>query len=265
MKQDDTAQAELISGDLRVRVEDGELRSFRKGDREYMHDPSEPGWGHSDAEMFPIIGPTAEAAYRVQVPRGNAIQDQHGLLRELPYRRTGLEPHRAVFVREYTAGTPIANSKYPHRSTARLLIWPYAFRVEKQFHLEPGSLEITFKIEGEKDMPFMFGYHPAFRLQGNVSLRACGREIRIGEILEAGDRALEVPDCDRVLLDGDAPLRIRTRGFGNFMLWSPDPGMVCVEPVSYYPYRAGPDRLHEGFRYLGDGPNSFAVVLEPVI
>lgn len=263
MKQEYTSQAELINGDLRVRVEAGELRSFRRGDREYMHDPSEPGWGHSDTEMFPVIGPTAEAAYRVQVPRGNAIQDQHGLLRELAYSCTVREKDRAVFVREYTAGTPVANSKYPGRSTARLLIWPYSFRVEKHFQLGPGSLEITFRVEGEKDMPYMFGYHPAFRLGGEGSLEACGREFELSEILAAGDRALEVPACDTVFLGGDTPLRIHTAGFGNFMLWSPDPGMVCVEPITYYPYTHGPARLHEGFRFLDSKKAEFSVRLQP--
>jgi hypothetical protein len=35
------------------------------------------------------------------------------------------------------------------------------------------------------------------------------------------------------------------------MLWSPDAGMLCIEPITYYPYSAGQSFLHEGFDYLG--------------
>ncbi|MBC2839696.1 aldose 1-epimerase [Robiginitalea sp. SC105] len=265
MEKDSQAITELINGDLAAEVVAGELRSFRRGPVEYMHHPSEPGWGHTDTEMFPVIGPTAAAAYRVQVPRGNAIQDQHGLLRELPYTRKSVSPTQASFVKEYKAGTPVPNSKYPDRSTARLLIWPFDFQVEKHFTLEPGALRITFRIRGERDMPFMFGYHPAFRAAGGkTTLDACGALVGLEKIQAAGDRAFPIPDCESVVLKGESGIQIRTAGFGHFMCWSPDPGMVCVEPITYYPYASGAARLHEGFRYLEGDPAEFSVCLEPV-
>ncbi len=263
----DTGQehiTELSNGDLSVRIEDGELRSFSRNGQEFMHQPSEPGWRHSDTEMFPVIGPTRAAGYKVQVPRGNAIQDQHGLLRELAYKRTDRTPHSAVFEKEYTAGTPVPNSKYPDRSEMRLLIWPYSFRVVKHFVLGPGSLELVFHIHGEQDMPYMFGYHPAFRVRrAGTEILANGNTIRMEEVLDAGDTAMEVPDCEFVQLRGITPLSIRTAGFTGFMLWSPDPGMLCVEPITWYPYSAGPENLHRGFRHLDGNTAEFSVILKP--
>ena len=75
----------------------------------------------SDTEMFPIIGPTAEADFQVQTPRDIAIQDQHGLLREMDYElvsRTGTE---AVLQKKYKARTPVKNSKYPEKSNKEYL------------------------------------------------------------------------------------------------------------------------------------------------
>ena len=62
-----------------VRIDDGELIAYLVGAREYIHQKGSPGWRSSDTEMFPIIGPTAEAGFAVETPRGKATQDQHGL------------------------------------------------------------------------------------------------------------------------------------------------------------------------------------------
>ncbi|MDG1572170.1 aldose 1-epimerase [Robiginitalea sp. M366] len=255
----------LQAGDMHAIIEGGELVSLRAGGHEFMHRAGEPGWGHSDTEMFPIIGPTQDAGYRVQVPRANAVQDQHGLLRELPYERVAADAREAVFRKAYAAGTPVPNSKYPEKSTARWLVWPYAFTFTKRFILTEAGMEVRFEIEAEKDMPFMVGYHPAFRIRSaEAQVEAGGQAIGIAEILEVGDRALPVRTCTEITLQDTKALRIKTEGFGHFMLWSPDPGMICIEPITFYPYDASPAHLHKGFRFLGDRPELFRCVLEPV-
>ena len=263
----DSHQAPLVLtlADLRAEISAGELTSFRQGEHEFMHSPDEPGWGHSDTEMFPVIGPTAEAGYRVQVPRGNALQDQHGLLRELDYTLVSATQTTAVLEKAYQAGTPVANSKFPGRSTARWLVWPYSFRFEKRFRLLPDALEVTFEVSGEVDMPFMIGYHPAFRLQtAEARVAGCGREISLAEVQAAGDRALEVAECENLVLEDTGRLEIRSVGFGHFMLWSPDPGMICIEPVTYYPYSRPQAEMHEGFQYLEREPRHFSLTLTPL-
>ena len=254
----------LVNGALRTAVQQGEVVSFSRDAYEYMHAPSELGWSHSDTEMFPIIGPTAQTSYLVQVPKGNAIQDQHGLLRELEYRLEEQSATHVLLVKEYAAGTPVPNSKFPERSTVRFLIWPYSFRFEKRVDLQPDALHVSFRISGERDMPYMLGYHPAFRITGpGARVQTCNGEVSLEEVIAAGDRALEVADCDSMVLQQERPIRISCRGFGHFMLWSPDPGMLCMEPVTFYPYTAGATGLHDGFSYLADQAVEFQVELRP--
>ncbi|MGB5428369.1 aldose 1-epimerase, partial [Eudoraea sp.] len=226
----------LSSGKAKARIEEGELISYRLNDFEYIHQKGSPGWRNSDTEMFPVIGPTAEAGFRVHVPKGNAIQDQHGLLRELDYELLSSTETTAQYVKSYKAGTVIKNSKFPDKSTARLLIWPFSFEFYKNFELSDKALEISFRISGEKDMPFMLGYHPAFKLYtDNPVVIAEDQTISLDSVVKAGSKALEVADCQSVILRDEKELTIKTKGFGHFMLWTEVPNMICIEPITFYP------------------------------
>lgn len=252
---------ELKNEDALVRIEQGELVGFVVNEHQFIHQKGSPGWGSSDTEMFPIIGPVNEAGYRVQVPRSNAIQDQHGLLRELKYHLVSNTKTNAVFRKEYRAGTPVENSKYPERSPKRFLAWPYGFQFEKSFHLREKQLEIAFKVSGERDMPYMLGYHPAFKLHAeNPIIETPTTKITLDEVLEVGSRALQVADTNRIILHDIQELTIQTEGFGHFMCWTEVRNMVCIEPITFYPYAVDQRSLHEGFDYLMD-PASFKVTL----
>ena len=247
-----------------VRVDDGELIAYLIGHRELIHQKGSPGWRNSDTEMFPIIGPTAEAGFRVETPRGQATQDQHGLLRELAYTLVEATDTRAVYEKTYTAGKRIENSKFPAKSTAEHLSWPYDFRFRKTFTLDDKGLTIEFEIHAEPGMPFMLGYHPAFRLTSErVEVHAGSAIVTLEEVAAVGDRAYELPGVDGLTLrdGGEAPVRVEATGFGNFMLWSPTPNMMCVEPVTFYPYAVPQSRLHEGFTTIGSEPARFGVTI----
>ncbi len=252
--------------DQSVIIDEGELISYQVEGYEFMHQKGEPGWGNTDTEMFPIIGPTEAAGYRVQVPKGNAVQDQHGHLRELRYHLNAQEKHSAIYTKEYQAGTLVSNSKYPKRSKAPKLIWPFNFRFEKKFYLGDEGLKITFTVSGERDMPYMLGYHPAFRLRlPDARVVGGGKSVRLAEVMAAGDKALEIPETDSLVLEDEKRIGVSTRGFGSFMLWSPSPNMICVEPVTFYPYAVEQTSLHEGFRFLHQEDVEFEVSLIPNI
>ena len=254
----------LRSGTQVVKIDKGELVSYTFSGKELIHQKGSPGWKHSDTEMFPIIGPTAATGYRVQVPRGNAVQDQHGLLREMDYELQYSDTNRATYKKTYQAGSVVGNSKYPNKSPIRFLMWPYSFEFSKTFMLEETGLTITFELQGEPDMPFMLGYHPAFKLQtDHPVVVAGGKEIGLQEILAAGSSALEVADCDEVELRDAISLSIKTTGFNNFMFWTEVPNMLCIEPVTFYPYNAPVQLLHEGFHYLGRESREFKVEIKP--
>jgi len=254
----------LSSGKAIARIEDGELASYQLKGHEFIHQKGSPGWRNSDTEMFPVIGPTSDAGFRVHVPRGNAIQDQHGLLRELDYELLSSTDTTAKYMKSYKAGAVIKNSKYPDKSAAQLLIWPFSFEFYKGFELSDKDLEISFRISGEKDMPFMLGYHPAFKLYSeNPMVIAEDQKITLGSVLKAGGRALEVSNCQSITLRDDKELTIKTEGFGHFMLWTEVSNMICIEPITFYPYAVEQVELHKGFDYLSDEDRHFKVTLIP--
>ena len=61
---------------------------------------------------------------------------------------------------------------------------------------------------------------------------------------------VEVPQTEELFLEDEHSIRIRSKGFGHFMLWAPTENMICVEPISFYPYTVDQVSLHEGFMYL---------------
>ena len=85
-------------------------------------------------------------------------------MRELEYHLIESSSSTAVFEKKYIAGASVNNSKYPEKSTAATLEWPYDFSFRKRFVVTEQGLEICFEIEAEDGMPFMLGYHPAFKL-----------------------------------------------------------------------------------------------------
>lgn len=247
-----------------LKIKSGELVGYNVDSHEYIHQKGSPGWGSSDTEMFPIIGPTADAKFQVQTPRDIAIQDQHGLLREMEYELVSQMETEVLFQKRYKARTPVKNSKYPKKSNKEYVFWTYDFLFRKQFSLTDEGLEIAFIVSGERDSPFMMGYHPAFKLHSkNPEIVAGKKSISLDDILAVGSRALEVPNCEEILLKDEKQLRIKTEGFGNFMLWTEVPNMVCIEPISFYPYAVAQRNLNEGFQYLGDRARNFKVWIKP--
>ncbi|MCK0189783.1 aldose 1-epimerase [Arenibacter sp. F20364] len=249
-----------------VRIDAGELVGYSVAGHEYIHQKGSPGWRNSDTEMFPIIGPTNEANFRVKTPKGAAVQDQHGLLREMEYQLVSQTDSKVILRKDYVMGTQLKNSKFPSKSTAEYLSWPYNFKFEKSFEILEKGLKIQFKIMAEEGMPFMLGYHPAFKLHSNnVSVRTTDRNIGLQEVLAVGSRALPVLDCNSITLIDVGELSIKTEGFGNFMLWTEVPNMLCIEPISFYPYAVDQENLYKGFQKVNTSEKTFSVIIEPNI
>ncbi|WP_299486336.1 aldose 1-epimerase [uncultured Allomuricauda sp.] len=253
----------LKCGNCTTRIDKGELVGLSHDEHEFIHQKGSPGWRSADTEMFPIIGPLDKAGFRIQVPRSTAIQDQHGLLRELEYELISKSDTSATFKKEYKAGTPIKNSKFPEKSPKQWQLWPYSFGFEKSFELKEDQLEITFKISGERDTPFMLGYHPAFKLHTNQpTIVTDSQKITLDEVLAVGSRAFQVADTESITLKDERDIRIETEGFGHFMCWTEVNNMICIEPITFYPYAVEQTELHEGFQYLGDTEAVFKVRLK---
>ena len=104
-----------------VKIEKGELVSYAVNGHEFIHQKGSSGWGSSDTEMFPIIGPVNESGFKVQTPKGNAIQDQHGHFRLMNYELVESAAVKAVFRKVYQSNTRIKNKKYPEKSDVEFL------------------------------------------------------------------------------------------------------------------------------------------------
>ncbi len=255
----------LVQGNQIVRIDAGELVGFEVAGHEFIHQKGSPGWGSADTEMFPIIGPVAKAHYSVKVPKGEAVMDQHGHLRLLEYQLVSSNATHARYIKNYKANTSVKNKKYPEKSDVEFLTWPYDFEFVKEYLLGADGLEIRFDISGDSSMPFMLGYHPAFKLYSkNPTIMAKGDTISLDDVLAVGSRALQIANCDTVQLQDDKTIRITSEGFGHFMCWTEVKNMVCIEPISFYPYAVEEKNLHEGFDVLGAGAN-FKVTLSPTI
>jgi len=260
---DRTRMVVLQNSNQVVKIDEGELVGYVVDEHEYIHQKGSPGWSSADTEMFPIIGPVNEARFRVSVPKGEAIQDQHGLLRQFGYTCVANDTVSATFEKRYVAGTAVKNSKFPEKSTEAWMHWPYDFVFVKKFTLHNEGLEIEFRISGDSGMPFMLGYHPAFKLHTSAPIiKTNTYEISLAEVLAVGSRALEVPNCEEITLLDEKSITIKTRGFGHFMCWTEVENMVCIEPITFYPYQLEQQKLHQGFQVL-DGEKAFSVSLFP--
>jgi len=249
-----------------VKIENGELISYKISNEEIMHQKGQSGWRNTDTEMFPIIGPTEANNFVVSTPKGNYNQDQHGLLRELHYSPENITENSGSFIKKYAAYTAIENSKFPEKSPVKLLSWPYNFSFKKVFVLTNTSLTISFEVDAKEDMPFMLGYHPAFKLSGNKTeiIRSKNSDISIPKIMDQGSIALAELNTSEITLLKEKGLNvsIKTVGFNNFMLWTEVPNMVCIEPITAYPYTKG-ELLSSDLFNISKGTTIFNVKITP--
>ena len=256
----------LISEDAhsRVKIHKGELISYQKKGVEYIHQKENKGWNNSDTEMFPVIGPTLKNNFVVSTPKGKAILDQHGLLREFNYVLSKNDLQSAVYSKEYLKNTRLKNRKFPNKSSEEFVFWPYGFKFEKKFKLTNNSLKVTFEINSEKEMPFMLGYHPAFELSGlsNETLSTQYKKITLATIFNSGSDALPVLNTSEIILKHSKKndLKITTTGFDNFMLWTEENTMLCIEPITHFPELSTQKYSEKNMR-LSTGKNRFSVCI----
>lgn len=247
-----------------VIIEKGELISFIKNNQEFIHQKGNKGWRNSDDEMFPVIGPTVKNNFRVHTKNGDAILDQHGLLRELDYNLISSDETSAKFKKEYIKNTLVTNSKFPVKSKEEHLNWPFNFTFEKHFTLENDILKIDFIIHSEEGMPFMLGYHPAFLLSntGKEILEAGKEKITLKDVYKAGSNAFPVLGTEKITLKNinKNDLEITTIGFNNFMLWTEVDNMLCIEPITQYTSYTD-QKFSEENMSLSKGKNEFSVIL----
>ncbi|MHA6769138.1 aldose 1-epimerase family protein [Sphingobium ummariense] len=126
-----------------------ELSSLRDGEgRELMTDADPRWWTGQAPLLFPFVGRSRGDVYRY---RGHEFpMAQHGFARRMGFSPVDQSDHAVTLRLEADAQTRAA--------------YPFDFRLDMRFALAGATLAMTATVtnRGETDMPFSFGYHPAF-------------------------------------------------------------------------------------------------------
>lgn len=125
-----------------------ELKSVKKGDKEYMWCADPAFWGRTSPVLFPFVGAVADGKYRVAGKE--YAMGQHGFARDMEFEVVEKDENHAVFVLSSNDDT--------------LKKYPFEFKLFITYKLEGDSVKIGWKVEntGKEDMPFAIGAHPAF-------------------------------------------------------------------------------------------------------
>lgn len=126
-----------------------ELWSMTDNDGRELMTNADPRWwtGHAPI-LFPFVGRSRGDVYRLD---GQEYpMPQHGFARHKLFTLIESDENRALFRLKSDAETRA--------------IYPFTFQLDMEFVVERVSLTMTARVSnlGDADMPFSFGFHPAF-------------------------------------------------------------------------------------------------------
>lgn len=142
-----------------------ELFSLRDAAGREMMTDADPRWWTGRAPLlFPIVGRLAGDRYRLGA--AEYALPQHGFARRREFALIDARASRARFRLEADAETRA--------------VYPFAFELIVDFALEGMALAICVTVanRGDEDMPFSFGFHPAFAWPLPFGARADAHRIR---------------------------------------------------------------------------------------
>ncbi len=128
------------------------------------------------------------------------------------------------------------------------------------------ALHIQFELDAEKGMPFMLGYHPAFKLSGknNEYFMVDEKKISLQEVIDKGGPSYPFFDVGEISLfkERGYNVSIKAKGFENMMLWTEVNNMICMEPITQYPDLENQKYSESNLRLL-KGKELFTVEIRP--
>ena len=267
----------LEQGDLSAEINtaNGQLVSFMSSGSEYMHDGgfssyTGPGWGNSEVVAFPIFGPADNQ--EVKIGKNKYSLEQHGISRhtaENPFKPAKQKKKSAISLVQKYKGRKISNPKYkPGNGRPMTLNWlPYT--LEKVFELskEGLSCKLILTNDSDSEMPYMIGWHPAFKVFGSMDEGEFINEDGVClATLEEVIKQSAIPPEEALTINGLNSISYRNKNTGkgvkvsskdfsdSIMLWSParDAGMLCIEHTSQLP-------VYDEQNYFGE-PKDFELL-----
>lgn len=248
----------------RAIIYSGKLVSFEYKGIEYIHGGGKPeelkrkedfkGWQDSEIIMFPVIGAVVD--YKIQVGDMCFNQDLHGIARSLEFIKEKSGDNYIELVQRYDGVTTIKNLETGVESP-KYLEWPFKYEIKKSIELTEGSLEIGISLtnKSDKDMLYMLGFHPAFKVLGNPEeavFTESGNKHSLKEIVKEsveGIGAFFLQGVKRISYKNtgtDRGFEFSSINFNDMMIWSPgeDSGMFCIEPLTNLPVRVPSERRY---------------------
>lgn len=228
----------------RLNEENQQLVSLEHAGIEYMHGGGKSeankeevdrlGWQNSEIVMFPLVGPARNG--HVLVDDDSFPMGQHGIVRHLAFTCIEQSEAGAAFSLSHDGG--------PVRSTndaAAQYVWPYPFTMVKRYRLEGNRLHCLIEVTNKSatDMPYMLGWHPAFRLVGvGGQVVTIEKEYTLDAVKSASNHGALLLHERTVAYRSSEPNRRTvqlTADFGSTMVWSPGTApMLCIEPVTQF-------------------------------
>jgi galactose mutarotase-like enzyme len=130
-----------------------ELNSLKKDTTEYIWEGKPEFWGKHSPVLFPIVGTLKGNSYVLDGAKYGL--SRHGFARDNQFAVKVQQQDRVVFA---LAG-----------NDATRAVYPFDFELELIYTLNNDTLNLDYVVtnNGNKDMPFSLGAHPAFALPGD--------------------------------------------------------------------------------------------------
>lgn len=197
--------------------------------------------------LFPTVGKSKNAA--IMVSGQEYGMAQHGFARNYEFELVQQDISSACFCLRSDEKT--------------LAVYPYEFELYVTYTLSGRHIRVDFEVEniGENNMYFQLGYHPAFRIDGDMAdsfvefeqVENAPRYVMKDYLSDEPEECLcdtkilklneELFSRDALVFKGLASewvklknandnreIKVSFKGFPVFMIWSNAPGFVCLEP-----------------------------------
>lgn len=248
-------EIELRNGNTAAKIKDkgAELISFSIDGRELMWCGDEKYWGKTSPFLFPMIGNLRNGKTLIDGKEYSITK--HGFARDNVFTAEKLSDNKAVFT--------FSSSEETKKS------FPFDFKVQLSYTLSDGRLTIEYSVtnEGDMDMPFCIGAHPAFSCPDisdyvlifehnetvnspvmNLETRMWGDNNRIGRLKDSNRFKLSYPlfdndcvyfdtikskSCSLVSEKDGSGVKVSWTGFETLGVWTPDhknAPFICIEP-----------------------------------
>lgn len=248
-------EIELRNGNTAAKIKDkgAELISFSIDGRELMWCGDEKYWGKTSPFLFPMIGNLRNGKTLIDGKEYSITK--HGFARDNVFTAEKLSDNKAVFT--------FSSSEETKKS------FPFDFKVQLSYTLSDGRLTIDYSVtnEGDMDMPFCIGAHPAFSCPDisdyvlifehnetvnspvmNLETRMWGDNNRIGRLKDSNRFKLSYPlfdndcvyfdtikskSCSLVSEKDGSGVKVSWTGFETLGVWTPDhknAPFICIEP-----------------------------------